>query len=314
MAIPGSASHRVVYATYLDAAGNPAEGFVTFEPRFVLTDAADATFVTTDPVRGDLDPTGYMHVDLMCTDDTDLAPPGWTWRVREHITGGRDFDIFVPYGDGSPFPLTGFAIGSPPSGSFAIAYIPWSAAGVANGVTPLGPDAKVPVGFLPDSNAVVVFSPTAPSSPAANQLWWNTTTQTLSRWDFSLSTWVEVVSHTADEKYEFTIAGTISTSAVPIRYYVDYDLTITQMRIGVTEAPTGTTGVTVDLKVDGTSVFAVAGDRPTIAPGEYTTVAFPTNVPATILAGHWMQIEITSVGDTTPGAGLVAVVRTVRNS
>jgi hypothetical protein len=305
MPIPASASHRVVYATYLAAGGNPAEGFVTFQPRFILTDAQDATFVTTTVVRGDIDPvTGYMSVDLMCTDDADIAPPGWTWHVKEHVDGGREYDIFVPYGIG-PIPLTGLATAIA-SGNFAEAYIPWSAAGASGGVAPLDATKKIPLIYLPDSNAVVVYSPIAPSSPDPNQLWWNTTTQIFYRWDYATATWIPVVAKSTNETFTFTVAGPVTISSQDIRYYMDYAVNLESARISVGQSPVDGPGVEVDILVDGVSIFGAPIDRPVIAPGSFTA---NVTLSGTVLAGSYITFNITSVGLTTPGSGLVLVIR-----
>jgi hypothetical protein len=43
-----------------------------------------------------LDATGYFTIDLPATDDADIVPVNFTYRVREFFTRGRDYDIFVP--------------------------------------------------------------------------------------------------------------------------------------------------------------------------------------------------------------------------
>jgi hypothetical protein len=308
MPIPASAEHRVVYATYLDAGGDPAVGFVEFTPSVVLTDQADVTFIALEPLVAELDETGYMAADLMCTDDPDLQPTGWYWKVEEHIPGGRRYGILVPSGS-TPIPLTALGQAAQVPPSLSQTYVPWAAVGRAGGVPPLDATGLIPPEFLPGTGDLVVFSSSAPTTPAVNQLWWNTATQTLYRWDGS--SWVAGTATSDSADMTFTIAGTVSVGTQAIRYYVDGPVSIDRVRVSVGTPPVGAV-LTVDVLKNGASIFASPGDRPTIADGGYTAVVTPAGITAT--TGDYFQISVVTVGSSTAGAGLVTTIRATRTA
>jgi hypothetical protein len=81
----------------------PVAGKVTFTPTpAALLDAAavpPATILPV-PVEVTLDAAGTFSVDLVATDDTDLNPTGWNYRVTFAFTGAKynSFNVNVPQG------------------------------------------------------------------------------------------------------------------------------------------------------------------------------------------------------------------------
>jgi hypothetical protein len=96
MAIPAGITSVTVTNTYVDAAGNPLSGYVTFTPS--ITAMTDDYTVPKVPVRATLDADGEISVTLAATDDTDWEASDFTYTVQEVIGGNvkRTFSIEVP--------------------------------------------------------------------------------------------------------------------------------------------------------------------------------------------------------------------------
>lgn len=87
----------------LDAADTPAQGTVTFGlklPGAFLTDIAGSQIIVPKKIVATLDGSGDFSVAVPVTDDPNILPVGFTWRVTEHILGAKNqrksFDIEVP--------------------------------------------------------------------------------------------------------------------------------------------------------------------------------------------------------------------------
>lgn len=100
MAMPSDITSITVSATYLDPAGEPCRGFVTFTPSITAT-TEDNIFAV--PLRAELTPAGLMSIVLAATDDPDWLAPGWTYLVVEAIEGApvRAYSIEVPFDGGA---------------------------------------------------------------------------------------------------------------------------------------------------------------------------------------------------------------------
>lgn len=108
----------------------------------------------------------------------------------------------------------------------------------------------------------------------------------------------------------YSASGDVEVESGSHRIYNDTGttLTIVSVRASVTTAPVGS-GITVDVKKDGVSLWSVQGDRPTIPAGQTTVKA--TNMTTTTWEdGTYLIVDVVSVGSTTPGAGLVIQVAT----
>lgn len=95
MALTPNLSTVTVGGQFVDVAGNPIAGQVTFTPRTILTDPTANQIIIPKTVVIDLDANGSFSVLLPATDDSDLAPVNWTYRVEEAFTGGRVYDIVL---------------------------------------------------------------------------------------------------------------------------------------------------------------------------------------------------------------------------
>lgn len=88
-----------VVGTYLGPDGTPLEGRqVRFSPNVPAVKDSDGNTVI---VRGEgiivtLDATGSFSQDLAATDDANLTPTGWSWKVREFFEPNRSWYLPVP--------------------------------------------------------------------------------------------------------------------------------------------------------------------------------------------------------------------------
>ena len=100
------------------AAGTARAGRVVFEPSSVLVDGTQhAIYSGSGPA--DLASDGTFSIVLLCTDDTDVQPTGWRWRVDEQPTGGqrRTYWIDLPSTLGPTVDLSTLSPVSAPDGS-----------------------------------------------------------------------------------------------------------------------------------------------------------------------------------------------------
>jgi hypothetical protein len=89
--------------TYLDGSGSPLFGTVTFAPSVPLTDAANSEIVLQAPITVAVNSGGQFSVPLYATDNTVLAPSGWTWQITENIAGltPSAWSFFLAYANGA---------------------------------------------------------------------------------------------------------------------------------------------------------------------------------------------------------------------
>lgn len=93
---PGNYTRVWVRGTFIDLAGNPKSGTATLAPSpSVLLDLAPKLIISGRVFAATLDPsTGGFALQVPCTDDPDITPSGFTYRVTEPT--GRTYDIEVP--------------------------------------------------------------------------------------------------------------------------------------------------------------------------------------------------------------------------
>ena len=104
MTLPTSWQTVRVFGTYkrFDT-GEAAHGAVTFEPVLVTApEGAGRTVVLPKPRTVTLDVAGKIDIQLPATDDPDIAPTGWAYRVTEKIgrSEARAYFIHVPLAGG----------------------------------------------------------------------------------------------------------------------------------------------------------------------------------------------------------------------
>lgn len=148
MPLPGNVNTVSIHGKYVLPTGIAASGIVTFSQSNYLRDpSADTVIVPTDIVA-QLNGTGEFTVTLVATDDPDLDPTGFTYKVVEQISGTtRTYNIVVPLSS-TTIEISDLAP-SPPSSGIVWTYVPVSEKGVANGVATLDATGKVPSSQLP---------------------------------------------------------------------------------------------------------------------------------------------------------------------
>lgn len=104
MTLPTSWQTVRVFGTYkrFDT-GEAAHGAVTFEPVLVTApEGSGRTVVLPKPRTVTLDVAGKIDIQLPATDDPDIAPTGWAYRVTEKIgrSEARAYFIHVPLAGG----------------------------------------------------------------------------------------------------------------------------------------------------------------------------------------------------------------------
>ena len=119
MPFPSGATTITVTGTFpAPVAGTARAGTVVFTPSAVLVDSTQkAIYSGAGTVT--LDATGKFSTTLLCTDDTDVQPTGWRWRVDEQPTGGqrRTYWISLPSTLGATVDLSTLAPVSDPGGT-----------------------------------------------------------------------------------------------------------------------------------------------------------------------------------------------------
>lgn len=103
----------------------------------------------------------------------------------------------------------------------------------------------------------------------------------------------------------FQRAGSLVVQSGTSRYYFETQAHIGTVRASVGTSPTGAP-VTVDLNVNGVSIFTDQSKRPSIAPGQFTAVGNQGVTP--IFPGDYITVDVDSVGTTQPGADLTVSV------
>ncbi len=103
-------------------------------------------------------------------------------------------------------------------------------------------------------------------------------------------------------------AGTLTAAAFGGRYYntQNVPLKIVRIHASVGTAPTGASLI-FDVKINGTTVFTSAGDRPTIVASAFATAAAgvaatKSGDAITLLPGQYLTVEATQVGSSVAGA------------
>jgi hypothetical protein len=99
MALPSDFDTVTVTGRYIDLAGNALVGTVTFTSSTTVVDASVPVTIVPVPLVATLDPNGAFSIALPATDDPDISPNGYTYKVEERFGGKllRTYSIQVPY-------------------------------------------------------------------------------------------------------------------------------------------------------------------------------------------------------------------------
>lgn len=87
MPLPGDLATITVTGTFLDPAGNPASGTVTFDPGTVTLTDATGHAILAAPVTITLTASGQLSAVLPCTDNATLSPGPFTYTITAALEG-----------------------------------------------------------------------------------------------------------------------------------------------------------------------------------------------------------------------------------
>lgn len=99
MSLPATVTLIPVHGQIMDIAnGVPASGYVDFFLPAALIDQTSKIVLGPSRIRGALDLNGEFAIDLPATDDPDLTPVGWQYRVKVRTNiWTTDVNATVPY-------------------------------------------------------------------------------------------------------------------------------------------------------------------------------------------------------------------------
>lgn len=110
MALPGNYDTETITGQRLNLDGTAAIGTITFSPQltsgtFLQDTSVPVTLVPNNFVATPDGTTGNFSITLPSTDDPDITPSGWTYKVTEQFGANvRTYFIFVEAG-GGPYKL-----------------------------------------------------------------------------------------------------------------------------------------------------------------------------------------------------------------
>jgi hypothetical protein len=112
----------------------------------------------------------------------------------------------------------------------------------------------------------------------------------------------------ATRQVTFTVEGDLEVGASPIRIpnLTGADLTISEVRLDIGTAPTGSAAI-VDIHESGTTIFTNQANRPQIADGA-SNGSTTTIDDANWATGNYLTIEVDQIGSTTAGADLTVTI------
>ena len=108
MSLPGGLTGITVTGTFVDGAGNPLGGTVTFWPSAEVVDATGEVIIGMTPITAVVSgTTGTFSQLLAATDNAGLLPEGWTYKIQVGVAGAQQtFNAYIPSSYGSTVDLS----------------------------------------------------------------------------------------------------------------------------------------------------------------------------------------------------------------
>lgn len=103
----------------------------------------------------------------------------------------------------------------------------------------------------------------------------------------------------------YSLPGVLYTGPGQIRLYFYDNATIGRVISSVGTPPSGAS-IIIDVNKNGTTVYGVQTNRPTIASGLYVATSTPS--VTNISAGDYLTVDVDQVGSVVPGSDLVVTI------
>lgn len=104
----------------------------------------------------------------------------------------------------------------------------------------------------------------------------------------------------------FTVPSVIDVGTGAARFYIPQSLTITNVRVSVGVAPTGSS-IIVDVYKNGSTIFTTPGNRPTIGVGSFLDSSSVPDVTS-LVSGDYLTVGIVQVGSVIAGSDLTVQI------
>lgn len=247
----------------------------------------------------------------------------WGQILNDYLTVAHNADGTLK--DGSvTTPI--LADGSVAPSKLSTTYIPTSQKGIANGVATLDATGLVPPSQLPPSAGTPDATTTAKGVvQLAGDLGGSAASPTVpglaNKVDASLLGVASGVAtldasghlnaaQSLPKVLTYSLNSTIYVKTGGIRLYNDSGSTwtILGVRASVGTAPTGSS-IIIDIKINGTTIFTTAANRPTIPASGNTSGNVTSMDVAAIASGSYFTVDIVQVGSTTAGGDLCVQIQ-----
>jgi hypothetical protein len=168
MPLPPGLSTVTVTGTYKHPDGTPLKGKLLFTPEpAILTSATHGTLLL-GTVEATPDAEGDISVTLLATDDADVTPTGWTYRVQErwYDAPGRSYPLALPAA-APAVDLADVAPTAPATGEYVVVTGPIGPQGPAGPTGPQGATGSQPPLGAAGAGADIALRSTDPSTTNA---------------------------------------------------------------------------------------------------------------------------------------------------
>lgn len=85
MPLPGDLNTIILTGSFLDATGSTLAGTVTLTPSVAVTDSTGKVVIPMQPVSVSLRGGAFALSGIVCTDNVNLAPTGWTYTITVQL-------------------------------------------------------------------------------------------------------------------------------------------------------------------------------------------------------------------------------------